>query len=191
MFVESIEPELIETKLIEQAQAGDDEAMESLYSMHAESIKVQLQYLFKGMDDESAEDLAQDTFVRALRGLDNFNEEGYGLRPWLGRIAHNLFVDQYRRANKISIESNEGFIECYSNYEDVEHRAIGRVALEETLECIPDKHKDMMKAICIDGMSIGEYAEKNGVSPASIKSCMYRVRSRLRKLREEDGLIEM
>src|SRR4051794_14564170 len=48
-------------------------------------------------DSAAAEDLVQETYVRALRGRDSFDLKTHGIRPWLLRIMHNLHVSRGER----------------------------------------------------------------------------------------------
>src|SRR3954451_3269079 len=48
----------------------------------------------------AAEDLVQDTYVRAFRARDDFQLESFGIRPWLVRIMHNLHVSRAQREKR-------------------------------------------------------------------------------------------
>src|SRR4029079_1388719 len=48
-------------------------------------------------DPASAEDLVQETYVRALRARDTFDLQAHGIRPWLLRIMHNLHISRAER----------------------------------------------------------------------------------------------
>src|SRR5947208_13707001 len=51
-------------------------------------------------DVHRAEDLVQETFVRAFRSADDFDLQAYGIRPWLLRILHNLHVTKGQRERR-------------------------------------------------------------------------------------------
>ena len=51
-------------------------------------------------EPSAAEDLVQETYVRALRGRDSFDLKSHGIRPWLVRIMHNLYVSRGERENR-------------------------------------------------------------------------------------------
>ncbi len=51
-------------------------------------------------DPNRAEDLVQETFVRALAGRDGFDLQVYGIRPWLLRIMHNLHLNRSQREKR-------------------------------------------------------------------------------------------
>src|SRR5256885_7007999 len=51
-------------------------------------------------DEASAEDLVQETYLRALRSYESFDLKEYGIRPWLLRILHNLHTSRYKREKR-------------------------------------------------------------------------------------------
>src|SRR6185437_6355076 len=51
-------------------------------------------------DAAAAEDLVQETYLRALRGRDSFDLKAHGIRPWLLRIMHNLHVSRGERESR-------------------------------------------------------------------------------------------
>lgn len=82
-----------EPGLIERARAGEAEAWEALVLAHQQPI-FRLAYLLLG-DAAEAEDVAQETFIRAYRALGGFDVTR-PLRPWLLRIAANLARNRRR-----------------------------------------------------------------------------------------------
>ena len=84
---------LTEYELVSRARKGDDAAWEMLVREHQEPI-FRLAYLLLG-DAHDAEDIAQDTFVRAFHALDTF-DLARSLRPWLLTIASNLSRNKMR-----------------------------------------------------------------------------------------------
>ena len=53
-----------------------------------------------GSDESEADDLVQETFIRAFRAFDRFELRAYGARPWLLRILHNVFFTQRVQAKR-------------------------------------------------------------------------------------------
>ncbi|HEX2908622.1 MAG TPA: sigma factor, partial [Phototrophicaceae bacterium] len=82
-----------ETELIHRARRGDSAAWEVLVSSHQEAV-FRLAYLLLG-DASDAEDVAQETFIRAFRFLARFDETR-NWRPWLLSIAANLTRNRRR-----------------------------------------------------------------------------------------------
>lgn len=89
--------------LVRAAQAGSREAVERLFDRHWPALH-QAAYLVVH-DAAAAEDIAQEAFLAALRGLDRFDRRR-PLRPWLHRIAVNRAID-HARARALRREAGE------------------------------------------------------------------------------------
>jgi RNA polymerase sigma factor (sigma-70 family) len=88
---------LEEIDLIKRARQGDQAVWITLVGEHQEAI-FRLAYLILG-DPDDAKDIAQETFMRAFRSLDSFDEHR-PLKPWLLRIATNLSRNQRRASGR-------------------------------------------------------------------------------------------
>jgi len=86
-----------EAQQIRLAREGDQAAWEALMRAHQQPV-FRLAYLLLGDPDE-AEDIAQETFLRAYKALDGFDTER-PLRPWLLRIASNLAHNRHRSVGR-------------------------------------------------------------------------------------------
>jgi RNA polymerase sigma-70 factor (ECF subfamily) len=86
-----------EHRLIRAAQGGDRPSFAALVERYWDRLYRWLYHLTH--DRHAAEDLAQETFLKAFAGLGRFRlRAGAGFSAWLFRIAHNAFADQYRSA---------------------------------------------------------------------------------------------
>ncbi len=73
-----------------------DAAVRVLYSRHAETLHA---YAVRfGPDRASADDIVQETFIRAWRHLPQLRADDRPIRPWLFRVARNLLIDADRAA---------------------------------------------------------------------------------------------
>ncbi len=74
---------------------------ESLVSLYEESYDKVARYILVRIGNQhEAEDLASETFVRALKSLDSYQERGLPMEAWVFKIAHNIVVDYLRKASK-------------------------------------------------------------------------------------------
>jgi RNA polymerase sigma-70 factor (ECF subfamily) len=87
-----------ETELIRKAQAGAREAFAGLVESYWVRLYRWLYHLTH--DRHTAEDVAQDTFLKAFARLDSFRP-GTRFQAWLFRIAHNTFLNQQRRSKRV------------------------------------------------------------------------------------------
>jgi RNA polymerase sigma-70 factor (ECF subfamily) len=142
-----------------------------------------------------AEDLVQETFLKAFRSFDRF-EEGTNLKAWLYRILTNTFINSYRaakrRPEKADVEDVEDLY-LYRRLGDLRSGALGRSAEEEVLERITD---DEVKAAIeslpeafriavlladVEGFSYKEIADITDVPIGTVMSRIHRGRRALQK----------
>lgn len=87
-----------EDALVRASQRGDRQAFAKLVERYWDSLYRWLYHLTRNR--HTAEDLVQETFLKAFRGLDRF-QAGSNFRAWLFRIAHNSFANQRRAAARV------------------------------------------------------------------------------------------
>lgn len=181
--------------LISSYQNGDESALAALLSRHQSDVFSFIYY--KVQDEELANDLFQDTFVKVIVTLKECRYTDEGKFPvWAKRIAHNLVIDHYRAKNKfykISETSYEN--EEFSIFdiirepsESVEDRLINQeisADLHRMIRCLPQNQREVLHLRFFEGMSFKEIAEQ---TDTSINTTLGRVRYaliNLRKLRDE------
>lgn len=131
-------------------------------------------------DMERADDLVQETCVRALGAIDKW-EPGTRLDSWLYRIAQNIWFDRLRslkvRGEPIQIDLAEEL-----PGEDGRNVTEGRLALSEISEAIdklPPDQQVLIALICIDGMSYKDAAETLKIPIGTVMSRLARARQAL------------
>ena len=150
-----------------------------------------------------AEDLVQETVLRAYRFFDRF-ERGTNVKAWLLRIQYNTFVNRYRRSTK-EREIREHLTEGPSG-EDVISRAALRalndptgVALrrlvageiEAALATLPEEHRLVVVLADLEELSYKEIAEVVGCPIGTVMSRLHRARRALReRLVEQSAQLE-
>ena len=129
-----------------------------------------------------SEDLIQETFVRALAHLDQW-QRGSRLDSWMFRIARNLWID-HRRAEKfrgeaVDIEAVDHLLSC-----DGQLVAENRIVLEELRKDIAElstDQRDVIKLVWGYGMSYKETGKILNLPAGAVMSRMARVRDALQK----------
>jgi RNA polymerase sigma-70 factor (ECF subfamily) len=116
--------------LVTAARSGDREAIESLVTTYWPDA-YRVAYLLL-QDPHSAEDVAQDALLRAVRGLDGF-DVSRPLRPWICRIAANRAHDVLRKAARDVPVSEEADVALAAGDDDLADE-IARMALSSDLE---------------------------------------------------------
>ena len=128
-------------------------------------------------DDASAEDLVQQTYVRALEAATQF-QRGTNLRAWLMRILRNAFIDQTRRdkhAARADLDDDVADEKAEPLRTDLAAADIERALLE----LAPDARAVIL--LDLEGLSETELADAMECAPGTIKSRLSRARATLRK----------
>ncbi len=87
-----------EVKLIQRARQGDLAAVSELYNLHVDRIYRYVRY--RTGDDQTAEDITAEVFLRAIEGLGNYSDQGAPFSAWLYRIAHARVIDYWRSSKR-------------------------------------------------------------------------------------------
>ena len=91
---EAIDPQIEVRALVVRSQKGDANAFGQLYDRFLPEIVRYLTY--RVGDPDTAEDLAQQVFLKAWQAIPRYEERGVPFKAWLYRMAHNLMVDHHR-----------------------------------------------------------------------------------------------
>lgn len=182
-----------ERRLVERARAGDGQALGQIYQRHVDRVYSFL--LFRVHDADLAEDLTQDVFIQALRGLANFDWRG-SLAPWLLRIARNTLVDHWRRTARrpekafSAIEAGddddeEGWLDKLSDQPDDGRwgdldPAWDREQIATAATRLTDLQQQVIALRFAAGLSIRETAEAMGRSEGAVKNLQHHALRALR-----------
>lgn len=159
--------------------------METLYETYVDDIFRYLMFRLK--NKEKALDLTQEVFIRMWQSYLSKEKEIEYPKALLYRIAHNLLVNSYARDKKhdsLDTLSESGF-----EIEDDEQNISGNLEikdLNDALELLPDKYSELIIARHIEGFSVKDIAEMQGVSENVISVRLHRALERLEKLYNKD-----
>jgi RNA polymerase sigma-70 factor (ECF subfamily) len=143
-----------------------------------------------------AEDLVQETYLRAYRGYKGF-EVGTNLRAWLYRILTNTFINSYRSKQRRPTETDLGEVEdlyLYRRLGGLEASERGRSAEDELMDLVTDSEvKDALDALPeqfrvavlladVEGFSYKEIADILDIPIGTVMSRLHRGRKGLQKL---------
>lgn len=163
--------------------------LEDLYSLYYEEI---FRYLLqRTRQKELAQDLAQDTFLKAFNGLASFKGKS-SIKTWLYTIAHHTFINWYRRETKFSRHSLEEIFsleqKTYKNPEDEFARKIEQVRLLSAIYSLKEDFQTVLILREYQGLSYDEIAEVTGWTLAKVKTNLHRAKLELRKyIRKQEG----
>jgi RNA polymerase sigma-70 factor (ECF subfamily) len=172
---------------VARARAGDREAFRELVERHSHRV-FQLAFRLTG-NEEDAEDVVQDTFLRAYRGLSRF-EERAEFSTWIHRIASNCAMDVARRrplrADRVEAldESRPMPGQTGDSIPDPERQAVAsetgrRVAAALTRLSPMERTAFVLRHF--EGKPIAEIAQTLQVRVGAAKNCVFRAVSKLRR----------
>jgi RNA polymerase sigma-70 factor (ECF subfamily) len=178
-----------EADLVAQARRGDPQAWEALVGEHQEHI-FRLAYLVL-RDAAEAEDVAQETFIRAFLALDQF-DTSRPLRPWLTRIAINQARNRRRALGRYLnhlrqlVVKNPQPVKNVSGPERIVHKRRQADWLWQTVQQLNQIGQEVIYLRYFLDMSEAEMAEALDVAPGTVKSRLYRALKKLRQIVEDD-----
>jgi RNA polymerase sigma-70 factor, ECF subfamily len=171
--------------LMEAAQGGDGEALDSLLRQYQPQI-----FRF-GMkmcrDPEDARDVLQETLFAAARTLHGFRGAS-SLTTWLYTIARSFCIKSRRRSvfapEVVSLESEATLARAATDTAPDPERALaGReiaAVLESAIAALEPEHREVLLLRDVEGLSAAEVAEVTGISVAAVKSRLHRARVSVR-----------
>jgi RNA polymerase sigma-70 factor (ECF subfamily) len=139
--------------------------IERFYRAHANAVYAFLLSLCR--DPIWAEDLMQDTFVKATRSMSGYR--GGNPRSWLFSIARSVFIDDTRRRRAIPVNEIEENSVVDTDVTEV-------MLIERCLSKLPERQRTALLLADQAGLSYGEVAQAIGCSPAAVKVLIHRAR---------------
>ncbi|HEU5424074.1 MAG TPA: sigma-70 family RNA polymerase sigma factor [Nitrolancea sp.] len=142
-----------------------------------------------------AEDLVQETYLRAFRGLDRF-QPGTNLRAWLFKILTNAFINEYRRRSRQPKSTSLDDTEEYYVYahlidsgiqpssrrpEDEVLASITDESVVRALEALPEEFRQVVLLADVEGFAYREIAEIMDIPIGTVMSRLHRARRRLQR----------
>ena len=138
-------------------------------------------------DDATAEDLVQETYLRALRSYRSFDLKEFGIRPWLLRIMHNLHATRYQREKRQPIAIDDAKLEAAAHSMGTQSGSNGGTSLWDGMDeqlvravtSLPDEYQTVMLLWAVEELSYKEIAESLEVPLGTVMSRLFRARKRL------------
>ncbi len=176
--------------LINQALEGDQKAYAEIVNQYQEKI---YNFVFRMVKDRPlAEDITQETFIKAFRALSSFNSE-YAFSTWLFKIAANNCIDHFRKKKlktfslDTPISVKEGDIQ--RDYPDTtnvgpEDGMISqekRFQIKDAIDSLPRKYRDAILLRHTQDKSYEEIAEELDIPLGTVKVRIFRAREMLKK----------
>ncbi len=186
---------LNDNTLVQQFVNGDQSAIETLVTRHKNRVYTYIVLLVK--NQQLAEDIFQDTFIKVIRSLKmgKYTENGKFV-SWVLRIAHNLIIDHFRKEKLLSTTSNDDsefdlFNSQKFSDENIEDRLVYDQITSDVRKLVDELPDDQRQVIVMRhymGLSFKEIAEQTDVSINTALGRMRYALINLRKLIEKNNL---
>ncbi|HWC36691.1 MAG TPA: sigma-70 family RNA polymerase sigma factor [Mycobacteriales bacterium] len=147
---------------------ADEAALRELYDAHAGAL---LAYAIRltGGDRGRAEDVVQETLLRAWRHRAALDENRGPLRPWLFTVAHHVAIDAFRARSARPAEVGDAVLEAIPTADDIDAR-LDQLLISDALSALSAEHRSVIIETYYRGRSVAEAAEVLGVPPGTVKS---------------------
>ena len=168
---------------------ADDDLVRALYSEYGAALLSYVTGLVGG-DRQRAEDIVQETLLRAWRHPDVLDGRGgRSVRAWLFTVARNLAVDSFRARSARPTETFTPASETTGAHDGGLASVLTRFEMLEALDALAPQHRDVIIELFYRDRSVAQAAQSLGVPQGTIKSRCHYALSALRVLCQERGLL--
>ena len=177
-------------RIIARAKAGDAGAFGELYTRYAGLI---LRYLYVRVhEQEGAQDLTQEVFVRVIKGIAGFEYRGEkSFLGWLYTIAGNVLIGQARRKRAISTPLDESVELIDPRGQEAVLSIFDRVALEQAIAQLTEDQQQVLTLKFFADMTNQEIAVAIGRSEGAVKALQHRALHALQQILERERELPM
>ena len=169
--------------LVKKAQNGDAEAFGNLYDL---LVKPVYRYIYSRVDQQIAEDLTEETFLKAWQNLAKYKQGKHPFSSWVFKIAHNLVCDYYRK-NDVSFEIDENLPDHKSEASPAYQLNVklNELKLKQALKELPENYQQVIVLKYINEEENSAIARIIGKSEGAVRTLQFRALEKLRNLLSE------
>jgi len=169
-------------------EAENKKQVEALTRLYEEKYEKMARYIFVRIgNQQEAEDLASETFVRALKSLDSYQERGLPMEAWIFKIAHNLIIDYLRRASKKQmVPIDDVVIQDSANTEEAAESDIQIGKVSEALKLLPQSQREVIELRFFADLSSIEAGKVLNKKPGAVREMQRVALQSLRKTMDRE-----
>ncbi|MCM0678001.1 sigma-70 family RNA polymerase sigma factor [Micromonospora phytophila] len=166
-----------------------DQLIRLLYAEHAGPLLAFVMRLTGG-DRQRAEDIVQETLLRAWRNAHRLGAQGQGsLRPWLVTVARRIAIDEHRSEQARPAETYDRDLTAFAEADSTD-RVLRTMTVADALRTLSQSHREILVATYFRGRTVPEAAEELGLPLGTAKSRVYYALRALRTALQERGVTE-
>jgi len=181
-----------ENELIVQAKTGDRAALNELVAQYWQPVYHFA--LYKTGNQQDAEEVTQETFIRAFRSLSNYQFTGAAFTTYLKRIAVNLITDFWRKKSRSpALTDIAEHPQLVADEEEPDVQLVSnemRETIARVLQKLPAEQRQTVELRIIAGLPVRDTALAMGKSEAAVKMLQQRALKNLRTLLIDTGMME-
>jgi RNA polymerase sigma-70 factor, ECF subfamily len=147
----------------------DEELARALYAEHAGALLAFVQRLLGG-DRPAAEDIVQETLLRAWRNADRLPPNA--IRPWLFTTARHLVIDAYRARRARPVETSGDQLDSIVAADDIDS-ALNSVLVADALGALSPAHQAVLIDCYYRGRTTREVAQERGLPAGTVRSRLH------------------
>ena len=168
----------------------EDTLVRMLYEEHAGPLLMFVLRLTGG-DRQRAEDIVQETLLRAWRNAHRLGAQGQqSLRPWLVTVARRIAIDDHRSTSARPPETYDRELESFPSTADDTDRVLQSMTVSDALRELSQSHREILIETYFRGRTVPEAAEKLNLPVGTAKSRVYYALRALRTALQQRGVTE-
>jgi RNA polymerase sigma-70 factor, ECF subfamily len=168
----------------------EDTLVRMLYEEHAGPLLMFVLRLTGG-DRQRAEDIVQETLLRAWRNAHRLGAQGQqSLRPWLVTVARRIAIDDHRSASARPSETYDRELESFPSQADDTDRVLQSMTVSDALRELSQSHREILIETYFRGRTVPEAAEVLNLPLGTAKSRVYYALRALRTALQQRGVTE-
>jgi len=165
----------------------DDAVITALYQTYRAPLLAFVLRLTGG-DLQLAEDVVQETMVRAWREADRLDVSGPSLMPWLAAVARRIAIDKHRRKRARPAETGVDTV-ADMPVDDGTAATLLRVAVADAMRQLTPAHRQILNETILSDRTVNQAAEALGIPVGTVKSRVYYALRSLQVVLAEQGLL--
>ena len=176
---------LTEKQIVEAVKNGRREGQDEMVRRYASQVFALI--VRQVTEEMDAQELTQDTFLKAFRNIDRYDARQSSLGTWLCRIAYHLTLDFLKRRRPVIVSLEDSSVwhtdisdeELEAEFSTGNEQRIER--LQELVQQLPDEERMLLTLYYFDDRPLSEIAFITGIAPKALANRLYRIRKKLYK----------